>query len=240
MDEGVAAGINDAICGRRRGQIEVAAHGDASRGKVCRRSRQRGGVHVGQTPGVTAESAEQRQPAGIIGHHRGGELGQGHRAAQLRAGHIAQQIAGAVGHDGIGRGQNRLARGQGDERGRAVRARRDLQPARRPGEHAVAEVQRHREQAVGDARGGIGQRPGDEAAIGHRVANREAQIVKAGGGVGAVIQLALIAEGRALGGRKLQAEQHEGQPGEYFVFHRLFEVVNVLSVSKIKSSSAAW
>ena len=132
---------------------------------------------------------------------------------QLRKGQRAEQVAGRVGHDCIRHRQNGLAREKCGERCRAVRAHPNFQPEVRPGEHTVAEVQRHPEQPVGDAGGGIGHRSGDGAAAAVGREKREGQVVAAVGGVRAAVEPPLVGKGRALreGGWDLKVESWECQ-----------------------------
>jgi len=106
----------------------------------------------------------------------------------------ADYIAGG---DGVRRGGEGLARGQGEEVPAAVRAHPDLEPASRPREH-IAEIQGDGEQAVAQGGGTVGQDGSLLAAPGAIVIDDEAQVVGAVGRGAGVSEAALVGEGGAL------------------------------------------
>jgi hypothetical protein len=98
----------------------------------------------------------------------------------------------------IGRGRHRLTRRQRAERAAAVGAHGDFQPAVRAGE-LIPEIQRHGEQAVAYPCSGVRYNGANLIPSPCRIEQRKAKVIQAAGHVGAIIQPALIGEGRALG-----------------------------------------
>ena len=164
--------------------------------------------------------------SGTIAGETVGGIAQRHRIA---VGATDARRVDRPGINGIRRGRDRLALGQGGERVRAIGAHADLQPVAGAIEHA-AKIQGHSEEAVGDAGGGIGQSAIRRAAGGSAV-NPKAQIVAAGGGIDTVIEPALVGERRALGvggskwvrqgGKDEQAQDGKKIPHKGFCLIRL-------------------
>ena len=213
----------------------VAAHagcGDVPGGEITRGIAFHNGVGR-----VRARGGVGRARAG--GHIRGGRATHaGNHRRALRSSHVARQrtdqvggrgrrrgIVGVVGDqrmDRIRRGGQPLARGERGETAAAVGCHLNRQPAVRAGE-LIAEIQQDGEQAVADRRGDVGQRAADLGRAADGVEQREGEVVAAVGGSRAVVQPALVSEGRALrwGDARCGQPQGDDQQGTQGSFHTM-------------------
>ena len=126
--------------------------------------------------------------------HDAGEVGGSHGIGRRRHGGRSR----GAGINRIRRRSQPLARHQRGERAVAVCAHVHLQPAGRARELA-AKIQGHGEEAVADGRGRIGQQGTKLRVARGGIVKGKAQIVTPAGRICAIVQSALIGEGRALG-----------------------------------------
>ena len=110
------------------------------------------------------------------------------------AGHGKARAATGLGREaGVGCCRKCLPRRERGEVGAARRLHRDLQPASVAIEYAPAEIQGRGEEAVGDGRGAVGDRPGDEIAVAEETAiaggivKGERQVIQPGSRTAGVI-----------------------------------------------------
>ena len=208
--------------GRVVGSVRVGGQRQIPIGLVAQGGNpHRAGDHVGQPRAVareiTVKAAAQGHAALMVGQHGGGQLGQRHGAGDVRAGHRigaggAHRRGGRPGGgriNRVGRGREGLERAQGAEPPAVIRPRSQLQPVIRAVEH-FAKVQRDGEQAVGDRRGGVGQRAKGRA-VGGGIIQRETQIVGAGGGGAVDAEAAVVSKRRAQGAGGGRVENEAGQ-----------------------------
>ena len=111
------------------------------------------------------------------------------------------------------------------ERGGAVRAHRDFQPARVADEDAGAKVQRGGEQPFGNLHQAVQDRSGDGMAAAGRVVDRELQVVRPGGRTRVIREPTLVREGSALGveaGDQCGGEEQAAERPQQSGFHDVY------------------
>ena len=200
--------------GINTGRISASAAIDQHIGRQARQQNRAGqlrGVQAGQAIAIAAEGAGQYQPAAPVGHHAGRQLRRSQQTAQLRGRQAAGQVARRVGKHRIRRRRKRLTRRQGSKHASAIGPHPEFNPGRAAIRDPV-KIQRRSEQAAADRDSGVGDRPIGTAARDGWI-HGKGQVVDAVGRIPAVVQTALIGEGRALG-VELEDAGHNGKQRE--------------------------